>query len=150
METPGDPENHAAGRLHLTNPGETMTLTLTAWMTLAALSVYLWTGSNVAAARVKFGIKAPAMDGPLAFQSVLRVQANTLEQLPVLMGPMWLCAALVSDRWAAAGGLVWCIGRIVYARAYYADPDQRSLGFAIGFGASGLLMLGAVYGLVMR
>lgn len=127
-----------------------MTFTLTAWATLAALSIYLWTGMNAAKARITFGIKAPQMDGPLDFMSIQRVQLNTLEQLPLLLAPMWMCAAFLGDRWAAAGGAVWCIGRVIYALAYYQDPARRTAGFTIAVGASGLLMLGTAVGLLMK
>jgi glutathione S-transferase len=122
---------------------------LTAWITLAALAVYLWTGINVARARGKFKIPAPVMDGPLAFQSVLRVQANTLEQLPMLLVPLWLCAVYLGDTWAAAGGLLWCAGRVVYALGYYRDPAKREVGFITAMIASALLILGTVVGLVL-
>jgi glutathione S-transferase len=122
---------------------------LTAWISLAALALYLWTGINVARARAKYKVPAPAMDGPVAFQSVLRVQANTLEQLPMLLVPLWLCATYLGDAWAAAGGLLWCLGRIVYALGYYKDPAKRELGFITAMAASALLVLGAVVGLLM-
>lgn len=123
---------------------------LTAWVTLAALAVYLWTGTNAARARGKFKVKAPSMDGPLEFQSYMRVQANTLEQLPVLLAPLWMCAAFLGDSWAAAGGLLWCVGRVVYALGYYRDPSKREAGFIIGMAASALLMVGTVVGLLMH
>lgn len=122
---------------------------LTAWISLAALALYLWTGINVARARARYKIPAPTMDGPLGFQSVLRVQANTLEQLPMLLVPLWLCASYLGDTWAAAGGALWCVGRIVYALGYYKDPAKREFGFVTGMVASALLMLGAVVGLLM-
>ncbi len=127
-----------------------MTTTLTAWTSLAALAIYLWTGTNAAKARITFGIKAPQMDGPLAFMSIQRVHANTLEQLPLLLAPMWMCAAFLGDRWAAAGGLVWCVGRVVYALAYYKDPAKRTAGFTIAISASALLMVGTAVGLMMQ
>jgi glutathione S-transferase len=123
---------------------------LTAWVTLAALAVYLWTGLNVARARVRFKIAAPAMDGPVGFQSVLRVQANTLEQLPMVLAPMWMCAFFLGDLWGAAGGLLWCIGRIVYAIGYYQAPSKRELGFVTGMIASALLICGTVAGLILH
>jgi glutathione S-transferase len=122
---------------------------LTAWVTLAALAVYFWTGINVARARAKFKVPAPAMDGPREFQSVLRVQANTLEQLPMLLVPLWLCAVYLGDAWAAAGGLLWCIGRVLYALGYYRDPAKREAGFVTAMAASALLILGTVVGLLM-
>jgi glutathione S-transferase len=123
---------------------------LTAWTTLAALGVYAWTMSNAAVARGKYKVKAPSMDGPLPFQSAMRVQANTLEQLPLLLAPLWMCALFLGDIWAAAGGAPWCIGRILYALAYYKDPSKRELGFVIGMAACGLLIAGTCVGLVLH
>ena len=123
---------------------------LTAWVTLAALAVYLWTGLNVARARAKHKIPAPAMDGPLEFQSTLRVQANTLEQLPMVLAPLWMCAWFLGDGWAAAGGLLWCVARIVYAIGYYRAPSKRELGFILGMVASALLVVGTIAGLLLH
>jgi glutathione S-transferase len=119
----------------------------TAWVTLAALIVYLWTGINVARARIAFKVPAPQMEGPVPFMSVLRVQANTLEQLPMLLVPLWMCALYLDDRWAAGLGAVWCVGRVVYALGYYKDPGKRELGFTMAISASGLLILAAAIGI---
>lgn len=123
---------------------------LTAWATLAVLGVYFWTGANVVRARIKYKILAPSMDGPLAFQSCVRVQANTLEQLPLVLAPLWLCAVFLGDTWAAAGGLLWCFGRIMYALGYYKDPARREPGFVLGMIASALLIGGAALGLLLH
>jgi glutathione S-transferase len=90
------------------------------------------------------------MDGPLAFQSAMRVQANTLEQLPLALVPLWLCAWFLGDAWAAAGGLLWCLGRLMYALGYYRDPARREAGFVLGMVASALLVLGSVVGLMLH
>ena len=125
-------------------------MNLTAWITLAVLGVYLWTGINAGAARVKYNVKAPSMDGPVAFQSAQRVQMNTLEQLPLLLAPLWLCALFLGDAWVAAGGALWCVGRIMYALGYYKDPAKREAGFVIGMAACGLLIAGTCVGLILR
>jgi glutathione S-transferase len=119
-----------------------------AWATLAILGVYFWTGVMAGWARVKYKVPAPAMDGPLPFQSAQRVQANTLEQLPLVLAPLWLCAFYLGDAWAAAGGLLWCLGRILYALGYYRDPAKREAGFIIGMLACGGLVAGSMIGLV--
>lgn len=121
---------------------------LTAWATLAALGVYFWTGVEAGRARIRHKIPAPSMDGPLAFQSAQRVQANTLEQLPLVLAPLWLCAWYLGDAWAAGGGLLWCLGRILYALGYYRDPAKRETGFVLGMVASALLIGGTVVGLL--
>ena len=123
---------------------------LTAWATLAVLGVYFWTGVMAGYARVKYKVPAPSMEGPAAFQSAQRVQANTLEQLPIVIVPLWLCAVYLGDAWAAAGGLLWCIGRIAYALGYYRDPAKREIGFVLGMVASALLIGGTALGLMMH
>ena len=123
---------------------------LTAWSTLAALAVYGWTVFNAGRARVTYTVLAPSMDGPPAFLRAMRVQANTLEQLPLLLAPLWLCASFLGDAWAAGGGVLWCIGRIVYALAYYRSPPSRAAGYLISLAACAALMGGAVLGLLLR
>lgn len=122
----------------------------TAWVTLAALLLYLWTTFNVGRARGKFQVKAPSMDGPLPFQSAYRVQANTLEQMVAFLPAMWLCAVFFSDRWAAAGGALWVLGRIWYALAYYKDPAKRGPGFILGLGATSMLLVASAAGLLLH
>lgn len=123
---------------------------MTAWVTLAALLVYIWTGMNVGRARAKHKVMAPSTDGPEEFQRVLRVQINTLEQLALFLPALWICAYFLTDRWAATGGLAWVFGRILYALAYYKDPAKRELGFGITILSSLGLMIGAAVGLLMR
>ncbi len=123
---------------------------LTAWVTLVALSIYVWTGMNAAAARVKHGVLAPRMDGPEEFTRRLRVQLNTLEQLPLFLAPLWMCAWFLGDAWAAGAGVLWCVGRVVYALTYYKDPTKRTFGFVTSLAASLLLMGGTVLGLLLN
>ena len=127
-----------------------MGLHWTAMATLAALLVYSWMLSNVGKARGKFKISAPATDGPIEFQSVLRVQANTVEQMVVFFPALWMCAVFLGDVWAALGGLIWVIGRVIYAIGYYEAPAKRSLGFGITAFSSLALMLGTAIGLFLH
>ena len=127
-----------------------MGLHLTAWVTLASLVVYIWMAYKVVEARVKHNVPAPAMDGPLAFQSAMRVQVNTLEQIAIFLPALWLCAVYLGDSWAAAGGLLWIVGRIVYALGYYQAPSKREIGFGMTFFASVALMIGAAVGLFLH
>lgn len=123
---------------------------LTAWATLAVLAVYFATFGIAAMARAKFKVPAPSMDGPVEFQSAHRVQMNTLEQLPLVLVPMWLCATFLGDASAAAGGALWCVGRILYALAYYQEPRRREFGFITGMAASAFLIVCTVVGLLMH
>jgi|GEM_PF-3716637 len=69
----------------------------TAWVTLAAIAMYAWVLYNVGKARGKFGIHAPVCDGPVEFLSVLRVQANTVEQMVVFFPALWVCTLCYND-----------------------------------------------------
>lgn len=123
---------------------------LTAWMTLVALGVYAWTTINAGLARAKYKVAAPSMDGPPAFLRAQRVQANTLEQLPLFLAPLWMCAVFLGDGWAAGFGALWCVGRVMYALAYYRDPEKRERGYLVSMAAYMLLMVGTVIGLLLQ
>jgi glutathione S-transferase len=45
---------------------------------------------------------------------------------------------------AAAVGLVWIVGRVVYQRGYVADPSKREAGFLIQALATAVLLFGAL------
>jgi glutathione S-transferase len=99
--------------------------------TLLALAVFIWTIFLVGQARGRYGIAAPACTGNEDFERHFRVQMNTQEQLLLLLPALWLCAIWVGELYAGIGGLVWCIGRIIYVVTYLRDPKSRSIGFAL-------------------
>lgn len=117
---------------------------LTAIVTLVALLVYIWMGIRIAGARRASGIAAPTMVGDPVLERHIRVQANTLEWLPVFLVSLWLFALYWNDLVAAGLGVVWILGRIIYALTYVADPKSRGPGFLIQFAASIILLLGAL------
>ena len=114
-----------------------------ALVTVAALLVYAWMGIRVGRARAKSGVAAPAMTGDPILERHIRVQANTLEWLPIFLAGLWLFAIYWNDLIAAGLGVVWIVGRILYAVGYVADPKKREAGFMIQMAASALLLLGA-------
>jgi hypothetical protein len=73
----------------------------TALATISTLILYFVLGMNVARARAKYGIAAPAIQGDPAFERVFRVQQNTVEALVLFLPALWLFAWYVSDLWAA-------------------------------------------------
>ena len=75
-------------------------------VTLLALLVYFSVTAKTGQARLKFGVKAPATSGAPEFERAFRIQQNTLEQLMLFLPSLWLFAALVSDLWAGAAGVV--------------------------------------------
>lgn len=118
-----------------------------AWVaivTLLALLTYFWMGFAVGGARRTSGISAPAMTGDPILERTIRVHYNTLEWLPIFLTSMWLFAIYWSDLVAAAVGVVWIIGRLLYARGYVADPAKREMGFMIQALATGVLLFGAL------
>lgn len=119
-----------------------------AWVSLAALLLVLWTMYRVGKARGAHKISAPAVDGPEEFQRVMRVQINTIEQLALFLPALWLCALYLGDRWAAPLGVIWIIGRVLYARGYYAEAGKRSFGFMISSIATLTLMAATAVSLV--
>ena len=122
----------------------------TALVTCLAILVYLFTGIQVAKARVAFGIKAPATSGHPDFERAFRVQMNTLEWMPVLLPSLWLFAIYISDPIAAGLGLVWIAGRILYMMGYSQAAAKRGKGFAIQAAAAILLWAGALGAIVWR
>jgi hypothetical protein len=121
-------------------------------VTVVALLQFFWFGWQVGAARSKYNIAAPAVSGNEAFERVFRVHMNTLEQLVVFLPTLWIFGFFVSPIWAAAMGVVFIIGRALYARSYVNDPKRRTLGFAMSAIPQLVLLLGiliwAVWALV--
>mgnify|MGYP001554626558 CR=1 FL=1 len=103
---------------------------LTAAVTLLAVLISVAFAIKVARARIATGVDAPAMSGPRELEYALRIQGNTVEMLVIFLPSLWL-AALYFPGWAAPIlGVVWCVGRIVYA-IVYGDRAQRFPGFAL-------------------
>jgi len=86
-------------------------------------------------------IKAPAMTGAEDFERKSRVHLNTLEQLMIALPAMWVCAHLANPNIAAALGLLFFIGRTIYAIAYVREPSTRGIGMGIGMSAYVALLL---------
>ena len=122
----------------------------TAIVTLLAVGFYFFTGLAVAKARAKFGIKAPATTGHPDFERVFRVQMNTLEWMPIFLPSLWLFAVYLNDIAAAAIGVLWILGRILYFRGYTAAAEKRGRGFGIQAVAASILLVGAFAGIVAK
>ncbi|MBX3024650.1 MAPEG family protein [bacterium] len=118
------------------------------FVALLALIEYLAISTLTGRARGQYGVAAPATTGHPMFERWYRVQMNTLEQLIVFIPALFLFARYVSPRWAGLLGLVFVAGRAIYARAYVADPESRSLGFALTFVPNVLLILGALLAVI--
>jgi glutathione S-transferase len=107
---------------------------------------FTYFGMMVGKARVKYGVKAPASSGHEIFDRHFRVQQNTLEALLLFYPGLYLFANHVSPLGAAVLGVVFMIGRQLYAVTYVKDPAKRGPGFLIAMLATMILLMG---GLVM-
>ncbi|TFU06635.1 MAPEG family protein [Polymorphobacter arshaanensis] len=121
---------------------------LTTLATVFAILVYFALGMVAGRARSTYGVTAPAMTGHIEFEKRSRVQINTLEQIVIFLPLLWLSLGALGDLWAALVGLVWSAGRIIYARAYYADPAKRSLGFTLTMLPTIVLLVATIWGAV--
>ena len=109
--------------------------------------VFLMLAGN---ARGRFGVAAPATSGHPVFERYFRVQMNTLEQLVLFLPGLAVFAWAVSERWAAALGVLFILGRAIYARGYVQDPAKRGPGFLLTMIANATLVLGGLVGTVLR
>ena len=117
------------------------------WTSLAsigALLVYFYMAFNVTRARGTYDVAAPAITGHPDFERAFRVQANTLEWLPLFLVSLWLFSFYISDIWAAAVGVVWIVGRILYLTGYSKEAKARSTGFLVQAAATGVLLFGSL------
>ena len=100
-------------------------------------------------ARGRYGIAAPAITGNVVFERNLRVQQNTIEQLVIFLPALFLFATYASEGWAAVFGVVFIVGRALYARGYVVDPARRGPGFLLTLVANGALLIGGLVGAVV-
>lgn len=108
---------------------------------VGSVFVNIWHAHNVVHARKKFGVEYPQMYGPedkKEFNCIQRAHQNYLELWPQFL-TLLLVGGLHNPKVAAGAGVVYLVGRIVYAKGYSTGtPDNRRYG---GFGMAGMLVL---------
>lgn len=119
-------------------------------VTALAILQFIVFGFRVGSAREKYGVKAPAITGHPTFERLFRVQMNTLEQLAALIPGLYLFSHYFSPAWAAGLGVVYLVGREVYAATYVKDPAKRSAGFALTFLPIVVLLVGGIVGAILH
>ena len=123
------------------------------WIVLVTLLVaaeYFWLAVMVGKSRGETGIHAPKIIGDEKCERVCRVQQNTMEQLVIFFPSLWIFGSDVSPKIGAGLGVVFLIGRIMYARGYVQDPAKRGPGFIIGSLALLALILGGLVGVTLK
>jgi glutathione S-transferase len=119
-------------------------------VTALAVLQFLVFGFKVAKARGRYGIKAPAITGNEIFERYFRVQQNTLEQLIGFLPGLYLFSHYFNPLVAAAVGLVYLVGREIYALTYVKDPSKREVGYVLTVLPMAVLLLGGLIGAVRQ
>ena len=117
-------------------------------VTALAILQFIVFGFKVGGARGRYGVKAPATTGNEIFERVFRVQQNTLEQLIAFLPGIYLFAHYFNPKAAAALGVIYLIGRELYAFTYVKEPANRSVGYGMTFIPLVILVLGGLIGAV--
>ena len=99
-------------------------------------------GGFVGRARIQQKIDAPATTGNETFERYHRSHYNTMEQLVVFIPAMLMFGTYISAVWAAGLGVVFLVGRVLYLRAYVADPPKRAIGFMLSWLPNVILLAG--------
>ena len=108
-----------------------------------ALVQYFVFGMLVGKARGTYEVHAPAISGHPVFERYYRVHQNTLEMIVMFIPAIVLFSYLGRPDIAAAIGAVYLVGRVIYLRAYVADPAKRGLGFMVSMLPVLVLLLGS-------
>ena len=119
-------------------------------VTALALLQFMVFGFKVAKARGRYGVAAPAVAGNPTFERYFRVQQNTLEQLIVFLPALYLFSHYYSPLIAAALGVIYLIGREIYAMTYVKDPKKREAGYLLTVLPVAVLIFGALFGAVRQ
>ena len=116
----------------------------TAVIAMLALIQYTYFGFRVGQARGKYGISAPATTGNADFERAFRVHQNSLEQLVVFIPALFTFSHYVNPLWAQVVGVIYIIGRFVFAQGYMVDAKKRGPGFGITFLSNVVLVIGTI------
>jgi len=100
-------------------------------LVVLAILQFVAFGWLVGSARARYGVAAPATSGNEHFERYHRVHMNTLELLICLIPGVWIASTYWHPWFVAAMIATYLIGRVIYFRAYIANPRKRSLGFGV-------------------
>jgi glutathione S-transferase len=109
-----------------------------------ALAQFFFFLFAVGKARVTYQVSAPATTGNEVFERYFRVQMNTLELLVIFVPSILLFGQYFGGYIAAALGLVYLVGRLIYFTSYVKDPRSRSLGYGLSALPIMILVVGTI------
>jgi len=105
-------------------------------------------GIKVGGARARYGVKAPAITGNDVFERHFRVQQNTLELLVAFLPGLYVFSRYSNPLWAAGLGVIYLVGREIYAAGYVRDPAKRGAGFGLSMLPVLALLIGGLFGAI--
>jgi glutathione S-transferase len=113
-----------------------------------ALAQFVFFCFAVGKARGTYKVPAPATTGNEMFERYFRVQMNTLELLVVFVPSILLFGQYLGSYVAAALGVVYLVGRLIYFTSYVKDPKSRSVGYGLSALPVFVLLGGAIFGAI--
>ena len=119
-----------------------------ALVTLGVVVLMAAVAANVVRARIKYGVRAPAVAGNPGFERAFRVQLNTIESAVMFLPVLWLFAAFVNGVGSAVLGAAWLAARVWYALAYQKHATKRGPPFVVSMFVVAFLWLGAAWGVL--
>ena len=114
-----------------------------------AVFQFFFFGAMTGRARMKSGLKAPAVTGDEGFERMYRVQMNSLEMLVVFLPALLFAAQYWPGHIVALVGTVYVVGRHLYWRAYVSEPSKRGLGFMLSMVPTLVLLVLSLVGIIM-
>lgn len=119
-------------------------------ITMLALVEFIVFSVQVGGARGKYNVKAPDTTGHEIFERHYRVHYNTLEQLVIFIPAIWAFGYYIGYIWAAGLGVIFLIGRLVYAVSYIKEPAKRGPGMLLSMVPTWIMVLGSLAGAVWQ
>jgi uncharacterized membrane protein YecN with MAPEG domain len=117
---------------------------------LLALVQYVVFTVRVGFSRGKYGIEAPDTTGNESWERLFRIQQNTLEQLIIFIPGALIFGATTTGVWVLIPGVIFLVGRQLFAMEYLKDPKTRVLGMSLTLLANAALLIGGLVGIVRR
>ncbi|KAM7000236.1 microsomal glutathione S-transferase 2 [Tautogolabrus adspersus] len=103
---------------------------------------------RVGLSRMAHKVLPPAVTGPPEFERTFRAHLNCVEFYPLFLVTLWTCGVFFNEVTAAAGGLVYMIGRQIYFNGYVKSSKKRLPGFFLTLAVLATLSLLAFLGIM--
>ena len=116
---------------------------------ITAVLQFFFFGAMTGRARMKSGLKAPAVTGDESFERMYRVQMNTLETLVTFLPAIFIASNYWSVLLVSGLGVVYLVGRFIYWRAYVTAPEKRGVGFMLSVFPTLILIILSFVGIII-